>query len=150
MGLKTLKPRPSSSVTRITGRRLQRIRERHFDSYPLCVMCEKSGRVRLATELDHIIALVNGGLDFDRDRGCNRQGLCLDCHEDKTRSDLRQRPKTQIGSDGWPVDASPHQRVDIDRTTFRETGAGAPKVHTPPDGNRPVPSQDLNVQKKGK
>lgn len=89
-------------ASRITGRRLQRIRQRHFDSYPLCVECEKAGRVRLATELDHIVALVNGGLDFDQDSGQNRQGLCFDCHEDKTRSDLGQRVKKRVGADGWP------------------------------------------------
>lgn len=91
-----------TETRRITGRRLQRIRERYFDSHPLCVECEKAGRVRLATELDHIVALVNGGLDFDQDKGKNRQGLCFDCHEDKTRSDLGQRVKKRVGADGWP------------------------------------------------
>lgn len=43
--------------------------------HPLCVECEKEGFVRLATQLDHIVALVNGGRDFDKDHGKNRQGL---------------------------------------------------------------------------
>ena len=66
-------------------------------------MCERKGRVSLATQLDHIVALTNGGLDFDKDPG-QAQGLCTECHEDKTRQDLGQRVKKRIGPDGWPID----------------------------------------------
>ena len=97
MKLKTYEAMP-----RIRGRWLQRFRLRHLGRHPLCVMCEKAGRVRLATELDHIVALTNGGMDFDKDPS-NAQGLCSACHEDKTRADLGQRVKKQVGLDGWPV-----------------------------------------------
>ena len=89
---------------RIRGRTLQRIRKAWFQVYPLCVDCERKGRVRLATELDHIIALTNGGKDFDQDDGANRQGLCDECHELKTAKDLGRTHKQRIGADGWPTD----------------------------------------------
>jgi hypothetical protein len=77
-----VKPRP---IERIRGRELQEIRYQHFRLYPLCVRCEAAGRTRLATELDHIVALMNGGEDVPS----NRQGLCRDCHAIKTAEDLR-------------------------------------------------------------
>ncbi len=92
--LTTLKPRlvsingrPLKVAThdRIRGRALQGIRRTHFTDNPLCVECEKRGRVTLATVLDHIVALENGGSDTD----ANRQGLCTDCHSAKTLIDNR-------------------------------------------------------------
>lgn len=82
------------------GRANQRTRERYFRLHPLCVMCTHSGRVTPATELDHIVALVNGGTNDDS----NRQGLCADCHKVKTAADVGKRytPPTPIGTDGWP------------------------------------------------
>jgi 5-methylcytosine-specific restriction protein A len=92
---------------RIRGRRLQGIRAHWFRAHPLCVMCEKAGRVRMATQLDHIVALDNGGKDFDRDHGRNRQGLCEDCHRTKTAADLGHKVK---GCDvtGRPLDPRHH------------------------------------------
>jgi 5-methylcytosine-specific restriction protein A len=86
---------------RIRGRRLQAIRRSHLSAYPLCVHCEAQGRTELATEVDHIVALVNGGADMDS----NRQGLCKDCHADKTRADLGHKARQAIGFDGWPIGA---------------------------------------------
>ena len=85
---------------RITGRRLQRIRKQVFGEQPICVACKAKGRVTVATQVDHIVALVNGGED-DHD---NRQALCEECHEAKTRRDLGQRERPLIGLDGWPVE----------------------------------------------
>lgn len=87
-------------ASRIRGRRLQRIRADHFRLHPLCVRCVERGIVRAATQLDHRVALVNGGTDTPD----NRQGLCDDCHETKTREDLGQRIRPSIGVDGWPVE----------------------------------------------
>lgn len=84
---------------RIRGRRLQAIRRSHLSAYPLCVHCDAQGRVALATQIDHIVALVNGGEDIDS----NRQGLCKDCHDNKTRMDLGHRVVQPIGLDGWPI-----------------------------------------------
>lgn len=65
----------------------------------MCAMC----RTSVATELDHIKALANGGTNADD----NLQGLCAECHEIKTIKDLGQRPRVTIGLDGWPVADSP-------------------------------------------
>lgn len=88
---------------RIRGRKLQRIRQRHFSQHPLCVRCEAKGRISAATQLDHKVALVNGGKDFDEDSS-NAQGLCDDCHDEKTAEDLGHRQRVTIGRDGWPVE----------------------------------------------
>jgi 5-methylcytosine-specific restriction protein A len=84
---------------RIRGRQLQTLRRRLFLTNPLCVLCERAGRLSVASELDHIVALVNGGGNGDE----NLQGLCASCHLDKTAVDLGQRVKPVIGLDGWPV-----------------------------------------------
>jgi 5-methylcytosine-specific restriction protein A len=84
---------------RIRGRRLQEIREAHFRMHPLCVHCDQRGIVRLATQLDHIVAITNGG----RDVQSNRQGLCVPCHAVKTAADLGHKPKGCDAS-GMPTD----------------------------------------------
>ena len=84
---------------RIRGRKLQAIRARHFRYDPLCRMCKAKGIIRAWTQLDHIVPLFQGGEDTDE----NRQGLCDDCHSEKTRVDLGQRPVETIGLDGYPV-----------------------------------------------
>lgn len=65
----------------------------------MCAMC----KVSAATELDHIVALANGGTN-DED---NLQGLCAACHEIKTIADLGYKQRVTTGIDGWPVDAVP-------------------------------------------
>lgn len=93
------------TVERIRGRKLQRIRAEHFSANPLCVMCAAQGRVSTATELDHIIALTNGGTNDDS----NYQGLCYACHEIKTNADLGYTPRAATGADGWPVEQTEQQ-----------------------------------------
>ena len=86
-------------VERIRGRALQSLRAAWFMRHPLCVSCESKGQVRLATELDHIIALGKGGTNDLS----NFQGLCQFCHSDKTRRDMGWKAKHETGLDGWPV-----------------------------------------------
>lgn len=77
---------------RITGRKLQEMREALFQEQPLCVLCNKAGRITPATERDHIIPLTEGGQDVDS----NVQGLCKDCHESKSKAErLRARAQTR-------------------------------------------------------
>lgn len=57
----------------------------------------------LAVQLDHIVPLFKGGLDFDADEGTNRQGLCEPCHDAKTAEDFGRTPKGG-DSDGIPTD----------------------------------------------
>lgn len=89
---------------RIRGRKLQRIRRLHFQLHPLCVVCQRQGLINVATQLDHIIPLFKGGPDTD----ANRQGLCDECHEAKTRRDLGQVEWHGSAADGTPTDPSHH------------------------------------------
>ena len=81
---------------RIRGRRLQAIRKHVLAASPLCVMCKASGRVTLATEVDHIVALVNGGEDSHE----NRQALCAPCHQVKTAQDCGYKERAKFDEQG--------------------------------------------------
>ena len=83
---------------RIRGRTLQAIIARLLRANPLCVRCMERGRPQLAVEVDHIVALCNGGTETDD----NRQGLCRDCHRQKSREDLGQKAMDGCGVDGVP------------------------------------------------
>ena len=55
--------------------------------------CDKCGINNVGVEVDHKIAIMNGGDEFDKE---NLQVLCYQCHKDKTRIDhLNNRLKTQ-------------------------------------------------------
>ena len=78
--------KPPTAAKRVTGRRLQVMRESLFSSNPLCVECERLGRVMLATQRDHITPLAEGGTDDDS----NVQGLCHACHEAKSMAESQR------------------------------------------------------------
>ncbi len=62
--------------------RWSKARKLYLRDHPLCVHCERDGRVTAATEVDHII--THGGdqtLFWDRS---NWQSLCKKCHSRKT------------------------------------------------------------------
>lgn len=63
----------------------RRIRQRHVSQQPLCVSCERAGRVTPAQEVDHIIPW-RGNQTLLR-AGWNLQSLCRSCHHEKTRAD---------------------------------------------------------------
>lgn len=71
---------------------------------PLCVDCLKVGIIREATQVDHIIALVNGGSEAQE----NRQGLCEECHRLKTADDKGIKRRTGATKDGIPTDPKHH------------------------------------------
>jgi 5-methylcytosine-specific restriction protein A len=89
---------------RVRGRKLQGERKRLFSEQPLCVKCKEQGRITVATERDHIIALVNGGEDTPE----NTQPLCTECHKAKTRKDLGFKPRTTFDKDGYPTTGEHH------------------------------------------
>ena len=70
---------------------------------PLCIKCTEAGRLKAATEVDHIIPLHKGGTDAHD----NLQSLCHDCHAEKTAAEQGKRRKPEIGLDGWPVERDP-------------------------------------------
>lgn len=100
MRLKTIKPRIASlgsrvqtqttSTVRITGSRLQTIRERILiRDHGLCQCdeCKALPTPLLASEVDHIIPLWEGGQEMD----ANRQSLNVDCHARKSAEEAKRR-----------------------------------------------------------
>lgn len=83
---------------RIRGRKWMAIRDQVFAREPRCVVCLAKGRPEPATQVDHILALKDGG---GNDLS-NLRGLCADCHGDKTREDMGHKRKVKIAPDGWP------------------------------------------------
>jgi 5-methylcytosine-specific restriction protein A len=94
-----------TNTERPRGRILQRIRGRIMQDQPLCKMCEDKGLVTIGVEMDHIEPLFKGGSNDDS----NLQMLCVECHRQKTATDLGIRYKPTIGIDGWPVMSGDHK-----------------------------------------
>lgn len=81
-----------TATKRVTGRKLQAMRASLFRRQPLCVECERIGKVVLATQRDHIVPLAEGGQDDDD----NVQGLCQEHHDAKSLAErLRARQRGQ-------------------------------------------------------
>lgn len=75
----------SPAVERITGRPLQRIRDRigQRDEYT----CQGCGRLDAHGLVDHTVPLHLGGAESDE----NRQWLCDDCHRIKSEREEKER-----------------------------------------------------------
>jgi 5-methylcytosine-specific restriction protein A len=83
---------PVQVTERIRGSaRVKRNRRLSWNK-PLCVMCEKEGRVSVVEEWDHIVPLSEGGADHET----NLQGLCHRHHAEKTALEAARR-----GTGGW-------------------------------------------------
>lgn len=74
--------RPSSSA-RGYGKRWGRYRRAFIARHPLCVMCQRNGRLVSATQVDHIRAVTGPGDPLFWDES-NHQALCRSCHSRKT------------------------------------------------------------------
>lgn len=92
-------------VGRLTGRPWRRLRDAVLAREPLCRTCQAQGRIREATQVDHIIPLAQGGTNAVS----NLAPICADCHKFKTANESAQaqgkRTKVAIGEGGWPVSA---------------------------------------------
>jgi 5-methylcytosine-specific restriction protein A len=99
--LTTLKPRLSTLTTnrlstlkspaaqrRWSGWQLQQWRKRILEKEPLCRHCDQAGRTTIATEVDHILPLSQGG-DYNDANACP---LCGPCHKAKTAKDMGYKP----------------------------------------------------------
>jgi 5-methylcytosine-specific restriction enzyme A len=69
--------RLTDPVKRLRGYGLQKRNRRIFKAEPLCRPCKAKGKVRLAEEVDHILALMNGGTEDES----NLQPVCKECNE---------------------------------------------------------------------
>ena len=68
----------------------QRLRRAILSKNPLCVYCQKAGRNEVATDVDHILAIVNGGRKYHVD---NLQPLCKRCNSVKGARERGPRAK---------------------------------------------------------
>lgn len=99
MKLQTLKPRlatlapqriPVQETERLRGRAAVERRRRWLSLHPLCVECEKEGKVTAGDVVDHITPLWRGG----RDDESNLQTLCQTPHHDaKSKREAAERAR---------------------------------------------------------
>lgn len=94
MKITNLKPRITSlrgtltvlaGTERIRGRRAVERNQRYLRQHPWCKTCHD----KRATEVDHCVALHLGGLDSED----NLQGLCRECHIEKTSAEHAARSR---------------------------------------------------------
>lgn len=78
--------------------RWQRLRLFKLRMNPLCEYCP-AGRQWVATEVDHLKAISDGGAPFDL---ANMRSCCVHCHNQKTADGEALRG---CGEDGLPRDA---------------------------------------------
>lgn len=77
-----------SASVRTRGRAWQELRRAILArDRGLCQACKLAGRVTLASEVDHVQALADGGADAPE----NLQSLCPPCHLTKTRAEAARR-----------------------------------------------------------
>jgi len=77
------RPAWRSTVPRIEGRQLQRLRQQLFATEPFCRPCRAQGRRVLAVIRDHIVPLAEGGTESR----ANTQPLCQRCSDAKSQQE---------------------------------------------------------------
>lgn len=88
----------------------------HLKSHPLCVMCERSGRVTPATVVDHIIP-HRGDQDLFWDR-TNWASLCETHHNSEKKAYENRGYLAEVDAAGVPTDPS-HPFHGLSPTRFR-------------------------------
>ena len=70
---------------------------------PLCVWCSAVGKTVVATDVDHIQPIKQGGAALDPE---NFRSLCRSCHSAVTARQLNKtdKPMKGCGADGLPID----------------------------------------------
>lgn len=84
------------------GRRWRNYRDGYLRQHPLCVMCQREGKVTPATVVDHITD-HKGDLDLFWDPG-NHQPLCTPHHDRDKQAETHKGFSVRVGDDGYPVD----------------------------------------------
>lgn len=98
--------RRGSSAERGYGYKWQKARADYLREHPLCVFCQRRGRVTTATIVDHIEP-HKGDLKLFWRRS-NWQGLCKPCHDiDKQRLE-KGGALPGCDADGMPADPHHH------------------------------------------
>lgn len=79
-----------TSSQRGYGYKWQKAREAYLSKHPLCVYCEREGRVTAATVVDHKVP-HRGDMKLFWDSDNNWQSLCKPCHDS-----VKQREESQL------------------------------------------------------
>lgn len=83
-------------------RRWDKARLTYLQRHPLCVYCERQGRVTAATVVDHIIP-HRGDQKLFWDTA-NWQSLCKPHHDAAKQVEDTKGFSSEVGLDGWPID----------------------------------------------
>jgi 5-methylcytosine-specific restriction protein A len=67
-----------------------------LNQHPLCVVCERFGRLIDARVVDHVVPIKQGG---ERFAATNLQSLCIRCHNRKTVTERAAR-QSSLTCDG--------------------------------------------------
>ena len=121
-----------SSTKRGYGYKWQQARAGYLVSHPLCVFCERQGRVTAATVVDHRVP-HRGDMNLFWDKN-NWQALCAPCH-----SGTKQREERVIDGEGLIRDvlviAAPASAAGAAAPVLRGlTGAAGPGWGKVPKG----------------
>ncbi len=66
------------------------LRKKYITQFPLCIECKKRGHIKAGDLVDHIIAIADGGPEWD---WANLQSLCFQHHSKKTNQEINKRKK---------------------------------------------------------
>jgi len=72
--------------------RWRNLRDMVIARHPLCEQCKSKGLTTIATQVDHILPIEEGGNPTD---WTNLQPLCASCHSKKTRKENEPEKKIE-------------------------------------------------------
>lgn len=106
-------PPRETAVKRGYGAAWQRARLGWLRSHPLCVQCQRLGRLRTANVVDHIQP-HRGDQRLFWDQS-NWQSLCTSCHNSDKQRFERSGQVLGCGTDGIPIDPGHHWNRETGR-----------------------------------
>ena len=124
----TAKARPQTAAAKGYGYRWQKARADHLRRNPLCVFCQRAGRLVPASVVDHITPprLGDAKLSGDPERiaaawklfwdRANWQPLCKRCH-DSTKQRMEKGGRLGCSESGLPIDPNHHWNRPAQATT---------------------------------
>lgn len=90
------------------GYRWQKARKAFLSEHPLCIYCQRMGRLKSADVVDHIKP-HKGDLDLFWDP-MNWQPLCKACHDSAKHAEDIGGQVRGVSGDGIPIDTNHHWR----------------------------------------
>ena len=102
-------------------RRWKRIRLAQLAKEPLCRLCTASGKITIATIVDHVERHFGNA---DKFWGSELQSVCRPCHEGRKKFIESRGYDRAVGIDGWPID--PNHPANLPRGAFQRFGFSIP------------------------